>query len=305
MQQGKPQPGLSRPPSYTTIDPSSAPGYEHEATIERAPSSLHLHRTRYGIEIFDPANLRASRYYVGRYQVLDHPDVILHRGPDKSHPIVGQATFDHSHKDFVISVDESARTSADRDEIVRCMSNAKFFSHDSYQFTIPVNSHAPEKSLVWKHTHNAQFGSSAWRPKDFKLAEEATGEVVAVYISLSDTDSEMGRLDWKVSCSVDEEMRALVVLMALFERIRRSKKQAGRAVVVGAARDLGSCPHMHASMLKTLTLMYESSPLCHQIGGVFCSTWDFSELKGTYQSADKHIPTRILLLDCTYMYPPS
>jgi hypothetical protein len=155
--------------------------------------------------------------------------------------VVGQATFERSDKDFVISVGESAVFSTGHQEIARCIGNNKLFGHDGYQFSVftstsPRETDSTSVSLVWKHTHDSHLGSSMWRPKDFKLIDERTGEVMAVYNNLSETDSEMGKLEWKVACSTGEEMRALIVLMAMFERTRRSKKQASRAAVVSAAQ---------------------------------------------------------------------
>jgi hypothetical protein len=241
MQSDKFQLAMSRPPSYTTLAPDDIPDRAYRETTQCAPRFLQFHRTTHGIQIFGQAKPSEPRYYVGRYQVLDHPDVILHRGSDRTCPVVGQATFERSDKDFVISVGESAVFSTGHQEIARCIGNNKLFGHDGYQFSVFTSTSTRETdstsvSLVWKHTHDSHLGSSMWRPKDFKLIDERTGEVMAVYNNLSETDSEMGKLEWKVACSTGEEMRALIVLMAMFERTRRSKKQASRAAVVSAAQ---------------------------------------------------------------------
>jgi hypothetical protein len=241
MQSTRPQLATSRPPSYTTLAPDNAPDYEQRKIIPGVPKRLQFQRTSYGIEILDQAKPSEPRYYVGRYQVLHHADVILHRGSDRTCPVVGQATFDRSDKDFVTSVGESAASFNGKQEIARCIGNNKLFGHDGYQFSVPNSALSREDgsattSLVWKHTHDSHLGSSMWRPKDFKLIDEHTGDVMAVYNNLSETDSEMGKLDWKVACSTDAEMRVIIVLMAMFERIRRSKKQASRAAVVSAAQ---------------------------------------------------------------------
>jgi hypothetical protein len=230
------------PPSYavaTGNDPT-VPCYQD--TTERTPNFLYFHRTTLGIQIFSAANANAPRYYVGRYRGVDHPDVILHRGGDKTRPAAGQATFSSPDKNFVIAVDGPAACStANQEEVVRCINSHSILGHDSYQYTVPANASlegddTTAYSLIWKHTHSSDLGSGAWKSKDFKLIDEATQQVVAVYINLSDTNSVMSRLEWKMSCSVDEEIRALTVLMAFIERIRRFKKQASRASVVGAAQ---------------------------------------------------------------------
>jgi hypothetical protein len=229
------------PPSYavaTANDPTT-PCYQD--FTERTPNFLYFHRTTLGIRIFSAANADEPRYYVGRYQALDHPDVILHRGGDKIRPAAGQATFSRAEKNFVIAVDGPSTCVTANEEIVRCINSSSIFGHDGYQYTVPANESLEENnitahSLTWKHTHSSDLGSGAWKSKDFKLIDDATQQVVAVYINLSDTNSVMSRLEWKMSCSVAEEIRALTVLMAFIERIRRFKKQASRASVVGAAQ---------------------------------------------------------------------
>lgn len=229
------------PPSYAVATSNETPAPEYQDLTERTANFLYFHRTTHGIRIFDATNDREPRFYVGRYQVLDHPEIVLYRGSDRNHPAAGQATFSRSEKDFIIAVDGPATALMTQRELVRCISSQKMFGADSYQFTVPESTESEEdnamsQNLVWKHTHDAHLGSGVWKTKDFKLMDEATQQVVAVYINLSETNNVMSRLEWKMPRSLEAEIRALVVLMAFIERIRRSKKQAGRAVVVGAAQ---------------------------------------------------------------------
>ncbi|KAM0702882.1 hypothetical protein Q7P35_010314 [Cladosporium inversicolor] len=231
----------SPPPSYAAATSNDATIPEYQDIDERTPNFLYFHRTSQGIRIFSATNEKEPRYYVGRYQGLDHPDVILHRGSDRSRPAAGQASFSHTEKDFVIAIDSPANSLTANQEAVRCISSHSIFGADSYQYTVladtsPGDSNAAVRSLTWKHTHDSHLGSGPWKSKNFKLVDDATEQVIAVYINLSDTNNVMSRLEWKISCSVDEEIRALTVLMAFIERIRRFKKQASRASVVGAAQ---------------------------------------------------------------------
>lgn len=231
----------SPPPSYAAATSNDTATPDYQDIIERTPNFLYFHRTTQGIRIFSAANEKEPRYYVGRYQGLDHPDVILHRGGDRSRPAAGQATFSYLGKDFVIAFDGPASSPTANQEVVRCISSHSIFGADSYQYTVPAETSPEEdnatvQTFTWKHTHNSHLGSGAWKSKDFKLIDNATEQVVAVYINLSDTNNVMSRLEWRMSCSVAEEIRALTVLMAFIERIRRFKKQASRASVVGAAQ---------------------------------------------------------------------
>jgi hypothetical protein len=72
--------------------------------------------------------------------------------------------------------------------------------------------------LIWKHTHNSNLGSAAWKAKDFKLIDETTEQTIAIYIHMSESKNVTGRLEWKVPYSFNEEIRALIVLMAFLIR---------------------------------------------------------------------------------------
>lgn len=247
MEDDEPPVFASRPPSYRAAAGRDSSGPRQQDTTDRVPTSLCFDRTKHGIQILDTSSTNESRYYVGRFRVLDHPDVVLYRGGDTSGPVVGQATFDRVEKDFIIAFSDPKAASTSQEEIVSCISNQSFFGHDNYQFVVPSNEDSseagvqapPSTKYTWRRTHNTSLGSSRWKSKDFKLVDDATGEVVAVYNHLSEAEDEMGKLEWKLPRSLGHETRALLVLTALFERTRRSKKQASRANVVGAPQGPG------------------------------------------------------------------
>lgn len=247
MEGDEPPAFVSRPPSYRAAAARDRSGQRQQDTNDRVPTSLCFDRTKHGIQILDASATNKCRYYVGRFRVLDHPDVVLYRGGDTRGPVVGQATFDRVEKDFIITIGESRAAPTSQEEVVRCISNQAFFGHDNYQFVVPRNADSGEISgqapsittYTWRRTHDTSLGSSRWKSKDFKLVDETTGEVVAVYNHLSEAEDEMGKLEWKLPRSPGHEIRALLVLMTLFERTRRSKKQASRANVVGAPQGPG------------------------------------------------------------------
>ena len=204
---------------------------------EHHPSLLHFHRNKQGIQILDPARNGELRYYVETYQEVDYSGVILRLVNGRSCAAVGKARIRDSEKNLTLAIDDFAASPATRrQEIVKCVNNPRVFGHEGYQFTVSGiidledNGHDPaHQNFVWKQTHNGMIGTSRQKSKGLKLTNESTKGPVAVYIYVRDTDNAMGKLEWKTQCSGDEEeVRALLVLMAVLERFQRSKNQARR-----------------------------------------------------------------------------
>lgn len=204
---------------------------------ERHPSLLHFHRTKQGIHVLDPAQNHEPRYYVETYQELGYSDVTLHLGSDGSCIVVGQAWVRDTERNFTIATAGfPASPVARRQEIVKCVNSSRFFGHEGHQFTVSGindlegNSREPaHERFVWKQTHNGMIGTSLQKLKGLKLVNETTKELVAVYIYARDTDNAIGKLEWKTQClGYKEEVKALIVLMAVLERFHRSENQARR-----------------------------------------------------------------------------
>ena len=229
------------PPSYAvaTSDLASAPDYQ--GITGRVQGFYYFHRTTRGTRIFDAINDSGPRYHVAKYTEPDRPDLVAYRSGHRLGPPSGQANFSHTQEDFFISVDGPARVPAGQQELVRCIHDRNIFGLgiNSYWFDVPgiiddTGEHAAAQTFAWRQTHRSNLGSSVWRLRDLELANEATGQIIAVYLHISKTRNVSGRLEWITSCSFDEEIRALIVLTALLERLRRSIKQTARALVTGA-----------------------------------------------------------------------
>jgi hypothetical protein len=210
----------SLPPSYAvaTLNEPLAPAYQE--ITERAPGFQYFQRTRHYIKIFDALDSNEPHYLMAETHELDNTNIRFYRGSDRNRPASGQAIFSKATKDFVIAVDGPASFAFPEHELVQCINSHNYFRTDIYRFVVPGGSYLEQehRTLVWKHTHNSNLGSAAWKAKDFKLINEATEQTIAIYIHMSESKNVTGRLEWKVPYSFNEEIRALIVLMAFLIR---------------------------------------------------------------------------------------
>jgi hypothetical protein len=213
----------SLPPSYAvaTLNDTLAPAYQE--STERAPGFQYFQRTRHHIKIFDALDSNEPHYLMAETHERDKTNIKFYRGSDRNRPASGQAIFSKATKDFVIAVDGPTSFAFPEHELVQCINSHNYFRTDIYRFAVPGGSdfeqdQAEARTLIWKHTHNSNLGSAAWKAKDFKLIDEGTEQTIAIYIHMSESKNVTGRLEWKVPYSFNEEIRALIVLMAFLIR---------------------------------------------------------------------------------------
>jgi hypothetical protein len=213
----------SLPPSYAvaTLNDTLAPAYQE--VTERTPGFQYFQRTRHHIKIFDALDSNEPHYLMAETHERDNTNIRFYRGNDKNRPASGQAIFSKATKDFVIAVDGPTSFAFPEHELVQCINSHNYFRTDIYRFTVPGPSYfepdlVEARMLIWKHTHNSNLGSAAWKAKDFKLIDETTEQTIAIYIHMSESKNVTGRLEWKVPYSFNEEIRALIVLMAFLIR---------------------------------------------------------------------------------------
>lgn len=229
------------PPSYAVATSGLASAPDYQGITERVQGFYYFHHTTRGTRIFDAINDSGPRYYVAKYAQPGRSDLVAYRSSDRIAPPSGQAKFSLTEEDFFISVDGPARFPAGQQELVRCIHDRNIFGINSYWFDVPgiindTGEYTAAQTLAWRQTHRSNLGSSVWRLRDLELANETTGQTIAVYLHISKTRNVSGRLEWITSCSFDEEIRALIVLTALLERLRRSIKQTARALIASAVQ---------------------------------------------------------------------
>lgn len=230
-------PELDRPPTYSSVDPRQHTEEAQHQNDEKSNKDgrcsnkgyvLELHRAQdfarsIGTNIKKNGN---TLYYVGHYQTQDTSDIILYGGYDSKGPWLAQASFPSFTKDFKIYVGEHKTPSNDDWDNVRC-SGGGIFSDPSFRFE--CRSHSGKTRLYWKKTHDSKLGASRLSPRDYKLVDEITEEVVAVYVEKSlGSGPVRGSITFRQRVDERVEIASLMVVLSLLERSRRYMAHVGR-----------------------------------------------------------------------------
>ena len=243
---------LERLPSYATVDEQHRTvNANHQPDIQQTFSNIpctsahayELHHLGASLTINHPDS-QAALFFVGRYEKQNVSDVIIYRGADSKAPYVAQAKFTAFKKDFHLYVGGLQIPDKDDWDVVRCASEGRMFHSDFCRFEVqlppddtnydrPPGSRYSRRKLAWKKTHDPRLGASRLSIRDFKLVDEASDEVVAVYLERAMggvMSKPQGRIHLREKFNEDAELATLVSLMAILERMRRHMRQLSRAV---------------------------------------------------------------------------
>jgi hypothetical protein len=236
MADAKDPPSLERLPSYSTIDPSRRPNASDVTTAESSSSrdfrTLEIYNTSNGFSVTEDER---QMYYIGRYEIRDKPDLIIYGGYDHSGPQLALARFIRFEKNFEIYLGGLKTPDKQDWDVVRCATEGRLFHTDFFRFELPADQHANDsrkRKVHWTKTHDSNLGASRFSIRDYKLMNEADDSLYAAYIehSLGTPGKLKGRLKFYQPLHEYAELAALMVVMALIERQRRTLRQAGRAV---------------------------------------------------------------------------
>lgn len=167
-------------------------------------------------------------YFSSFHQVGSSPDVILHQGPDKDAPVVGVAQFRWS-RDLKLGL--GSPETSEQDVVWEEMKNvSKAFGHSKYRFEMTL--HHQRRSFLWQRTRDSADGVEGagklinW---NYKLVDERTGEVMAVYLeNLFKSWMKKGKLQLKADLGRDWELMVLLGSLGLCEKaIRRVRQRSG------------------------------------------------------------------------------
>ena len=122
-------------------------------------------------------------YYADVSRWTSAPDIALHTGETKDHPVVAIARFRHA-RHLRLGLGDSADEPAMAWEE---MKNMKWLSHSLYRFEItgkePGGS-GERRALVFQRTRAKEDGvANRLSSMNFRLADETTGEVLALYLT--------------------------------------------------------------------------------------------------------------------------
>lgn len=237
---------LDRPPTYSsTADLSARPQNTASGDIADhagAPNDSSCENHTYAIYTTPNGGLNVMAngnqlYYIGRYNRLDSPDMIVHGGYDASGPQLAQGAFTKFQKDFSIYVGSQRhpRDGEEWDTVRQASEGGRLFSfiRDSpfWRFeTLCSRRDEDEGKLVrrklfWMRTHESHLGASRLSSRHFKLVDESSEAVVAVYTQcgIGLAGHKAGEISWRMQVGERAEIAALMVISMVLLKMARAK----------------------------------------------------------------------------------
>lgn len=239
-------PELDHPPTYATCDRQHpAVQVNHEANPKVTFDSMpmlqghvyELYNAGAGLEVIDGER---QLFYIGRHPQVDTADLIVHGGRDCHGPQLALADISNRDHDIKIYLGGLKNPSPPDWNIVRCVSDGKLFHSPCYRFDAMSSLHGQrsKRHMYWQKTHDSKLGASKLSQKDYKLVDEADGEVLAVYTEhhLGTPGKWKGKINFRTKIGEEAEVAALTALMAVIEKAKRFNAQRVQAWSPGRAK---------------------------------------------------------------------
>lgn len=233
-------PELQRLPSYATTDSRHPTVHVNDPpNLSVPPEKISptdgdvwdIHKTSRGLDVRYGDN---QLYWIGVYNSSDEgePDLAIHGGFDATGPRLAQAKLIPQSRDLRIYVG-SLKTPGKWDwDVVHCASDGALVRHaDSYIFDAfaTVDRERIKRRLRWTKTHNTKLGASSFSGRCFKLVDDGSGKVLAVYTEhgLNRTGKLKGKVDLRQRLGEEIELAALMAVMAIVEKMDRTLRRVG------------------------------------------------------------------------------
>ncbi|KAK4951572.1 hypothetical protein LTR10_010548 [Elasticomyces elasticus] len=210
------------PPAYTTVDPAqNVPKSSHNSAA--VSNTYEIYNTTTGLDV---TNSGRQIYYLGRYNAPTSPDILAYGGYDHNGPWLAQANFRLSEKSLHFYLGGLKHPAKDDWDIVRYSTEGHIFHTDVFRFEV-LDQSSTKRKLHWTKTRDRKLGASRLSIRDHKLVDEGSEDIVAVYTehNLGMADTLKGRLVFHQRLGDNAELAALVVVIAINERLRRYTKQ--------------------------------------------------------------------------------
>ncbi|KAI7268478.1 hypothetical protein KC343_g7299 [Hortaea werneckii] len=178
--------------------------------------------------------------------------MILYGGYDASGPQLAQAAFTKFQKDFSLYVGSQRHPRGDEewDTVRPASEGGKLFSffRDSpyWRFETLFSSKnegenagkLERRKLFWMRTHESHLGASRFSSRYFKLVDETSEAVVAVYTQcgIGLAGQKAGEIHWRMRLGERAEIAALVVISMILLKMARAKNAGtwtNAGIVVG------------------------------------------------------------------------
>lgn len=226
-----------QPPPYATDNGSNQSTQSNLPTAASARLRLDLWNTRSG---FNVTHGREDHqlYHIRRYNEVNKPDLVLYGGYDFHGPQLAVIKFVNFTKSFGLYFG-GARKPADGDyDVVRCASTVGALRGPEYRFeiedaTATGSGKRERQRLHWRQTKE-NVVSKLFPTRDYTLIDEANDEIVAVYTEHSfDAYGKLkGTLEMRAPLNENAQIAALLIVMAILEKMRRKLGVAGRQGLV-------------------------------------------------------------------------
>ncbi|EAW10923.1 uncharacterized protein ACLA_065570 [Aspergillus clavatus NRRL 1] len=180
-----------------------------------------LWRHDYNVSTGDKAPL----YHVNNSSLTPKkPDLTIHAGTSISAPVVAVCKFLHFSRHFKVGLGDPQSPNSVTWEDLVCLS----FVHVRYRFqmTVDTGNGIERRPFVWKHTYSVGVGDTkpsllTWR--NFKLVDEATDQLIAVFTSNSWGYKKSGKLELHANFGQEFDLMVIITGLALYERQRRQR----------------------------------------------------------------------------------
>ncbi|KAJ5895141.1 hypothetical protein N7495_006832 [Penicillium taxi] len=162
---------------------------------------------------YDIAVGNTSAYHVVNSQMIPgKPDLTFYSGSNKASPIIGVCRYRHFSSDMEIGLGDPNNPHTVNWEQL----NRKGVVKTRYSFRVNLGSRSP-RTFTWKE-------STGQGHTNFKLVDERTNQVVALFSSGNTFSTEDGQLDILVEYSPRFSLLVLLTFLGLYEKMRRFKR---------------------------------------------------------------------------------
>lgn len=162
------------------------------------------------------------------------PDLTIHEGTDNKAPVVAAVKFLKFSRHCKVGLgDPDDMNNAMWEDLI-----GEGYSHGKYNWQMLLDKDgAPNRySFVWKRTSSVGVGNthpSKLTTDNFKLVDEQTGQVLAVYTTSNHKSvDKAGKIEVYPDYGRDFEIMTLATILTIVERHRR-RKQNRRAATAG------------------------------------------------------------------------
>ncbi|KAL4878278.1 hypothetical protein BJY04DRAFT_196138 [Aspergillus karnatakaensis] len=215
-------------PEVDLLPPSTGSDSADAQSIDLKSSSRRLYHIYHTAVRYDYRVSDADKNYVffvyNSHLTPTKADITVHAGEDNAAPVVGVCKLLHLSRHCKVGLGDPQQTGAMVWEDLQCqnMTMTKY----RWQMSVPTPHGGSERRwFVWKrtHSHGADGDSPAFFSlRNFKLLDEQTGNVVAVFTSNSfKSVRKNGKLQVAADYGPDFDLMALITLLGIYERIRR------------------------------------------------------------------------------------